>query len=111
MWDDKISIVNADQLPIEFTQALERWRKEAEEILNSGRIRWYAKLTATTFEYEGVGYIVTPKDVYHSDVYDYYYEKCSLNVLEAGFEILQGTITRDLKELGAEHVLNWGLID
>jgi arginine repressor len=32
-------------------------------------------------------------------------------VLEAGFEILQGTIRRDLEALGATNVQNYGFLD
>jgi hypothetical protein len=111
MYRDKIRISEAKQLPEAFMQALEKWREEADKILHSDRIRWYAKLTSTTFHYENVAYIVLPQDVYDPEVYQYYNEKCCLNVLEAGFEILQGMMSRDLKELGAENVLNWGFLD
>ena len=111
MYRDKIRVSEASQLPEAFMQALERWREEADKILHSDRIGWYAKLTSTTFIYKNVAYIVLPKDVYDPEVYQHYNEKCCLNVLEAGFEILQGMISRDLKELGAENVLNWGFLD
>ena len=104
---NKISISKAAELPKEFNEALEHWRVEAHRILNSDEIKWFSKLASTTFTYRGLSYIVTSNDVYSKEVL----ENCLENVLDAGFEILQATITRDLKRLGAENIRNWGFID
>lgn len=107
MYKNEISISKATELPKEFYEALENWRVEAQRILNSDEIQWYSKLASTTFTYRGLSYIVTSNDVYSKEIF----ESCLENVLDAGFEILQATITRDLRRLGAENIRNWGFLD
>ena len=100
MYMNEISISKATELPKEFYEALENWRVEAQRILNSDEIQWYSKLASTTFTYCGLSYIVTSEDVYSKEDL----ENCLENVLDAGFEILQATITKDLRRLGAENI-------
>ena len=107
MYMNKISISKATELPKEFYEALGNWRVEAQRILNSDEIQWYSKLASTTFTYCGLSYIVTSEDVYSKEDL----ENCLENVLDAGFEILQATITKDLRRLGAENIRNWGFLD
>jgi hypothetical protein len=107
MYLNEISISNANELPKEFHEALALWRVEAQRILNSGEIQWFSKLASTTFKYRGISYIITPEDVYPKEDL----ENCLENILDAGFEILQETITRDLERLGAENIRNFGFLD
>lgn len=107
MYMNEINISKATELPKEFNEALEHWRVEAKKILNSDKIQWFAKLASTTFTYCGLSYIVTSEDVYSKEDL----ENCLENILDAGFEILQATITKDLRRLGAEDIRNWGFWD
>lgn len=107
MYKNEINISKATELPKEFYEALGNWRVEAQRILNSDEIQWYSKLASTTFTYCGLSYIVTSEDVYSKEDL----ENCLENVLDAGFEILQATITKDLRRLGAENIRNWGFLD
>jgi hypothetical protein len=107
MYKEKTHISKATDLPQGFSEALERWRVEAERILNSDEIKWFARLASTTFMYNGRLYVVTPEDVYSEEEL----ASCLENVLDAGFEILQGMITKDLCALGAESIENMGFLD
>ena len=107
MYMNEISISKATELPKEFHEALKNWSIEAQRILDSDEIKWYSKLASTTFTYRGLSYIVTADDVYSKEVL----ENCLENVLDAGFEILQATITTDLRSLGAENIRNFGFLD
>ena len=107
MYKNEINISKATELPIAFYEALEKWRVEAHRILNSDEIQWFSKLASTTFTYRGLSYIVTSNDVYSNEAL----ENCPENFLDAGFEILQATITKDLRRLGAENIRNWGFLD
>lgn len=108
---DEIRISEASELPEEFKNALERWKVRAEEILLSGEIEWYAKLASTIFEFDGKKYQICPEDVFSSEVFEKYEKKNMENVLHAGFEILQKTLTADLESLGAVNIRNFGFLD
>lgn len=107
MYQKELPISKATELPSSFFEALERWRTEADRILHSDEIKWFAKLASTTFTYNDVPYIVTSADVYSEQVL----KDCLENILDAGFEILQKTITNDLINLGAKNIRNWGFLD
>ena len=103
----EIQISGATELPEGFFEALGRWRVEAEEILVSGRVQWFARLASTTFVYREKRYRVSPSDVFSKETVATEQE----NFLDAAFELLQKSITRDLEALGAENVRNWGFLD
>jgi hypothetical protein len=108
---NEILIDQATDLPESFYQALEAWKIEADEILHGDQIQWYAKLAHTTFEYGGKTYDIRPHHVFAPEVVAKYRKNYMDGVLEAGFEILQGTIRRDLEALGATNVQNYGFLD
>ncbi len=100
-------ILLASDFPQEILELLERWRAEAKSILYSDQIQWFAKLASTRFTYRERTYEIHPVDVYsESD-----FKECPANILHAGFEILQRTITKDLIKLGAENIDNRGFMD
>lgn len=104
---NEISISKATDLPREFGEALERWRVEVIEILESGEVQWYSKLVSTTFSYGGKRYVVSAGDVFSKELR----ESCPENYLDAALELLQPTISVDLGKLGAENIRNWGFLD
>lgn len=103
----EINISNATDLPKEFFDCLQVWQEEASRILNDNEIKWFAKLTSTTFRYGEKYYIVSPQDVFSENTL----KNCPINFLCAGFEILQHKITSDLNALGAKNIRNWGFLD
>ena len=107
----EIKISEATDLPKSFYEALERWRIEADEIMNSSRIQWYAKLASTTFQWKDAFYAIYPADVFAQDVVQYYTENYMDGILDAGFELLQPSIKADLEKLGATDIRNFGLLD
>ncbi len=104
---DETRITDAKDLPVEFFEALARWREEALEIWNSDRIEWYSKLVRTTFIYNGGSYVVIPEDVYPKE----FFEKYPEGSLHTGLEILRKTIEKDLTLLGAENIKHYGFLD
>ena len=101
------NISNATDLPKEFFDCLQVWQKEASRILKGDEIKWFAKLTSTTFCYGANYYVVSPQDVFGENAL----KNCPINFLCAGFEILQQKITSDLNALGAKNIRNWGFLD
>lgn len=106
-----VAISDAKKLPQSFFDKLEEWRRMAQELLDSGRIKWYSKYVITEFTYNDIHYSVTARDVFAPEVYKLYEEKCCLNMLDAVLEGVQMNISDDLKALGAEDVWNYGLLD
>ena len=107
----EITISEATDLPEAFYEALERWKIEAAEIMNSSQIQWYAKLASTTFKWNDKNYVIYPRDVFAPDVVKYYTESYMDGILDAGFELLQASITADLGKLGATNIRNFGFLD
>ena len=108
---NEIRISEALDLPRELCEAWERWKLEADRILHSGRIQWYAKSVSTVFELNGKIYKICPRDVYAPEVVEQYSSNYMENVLAAGMEILQGTIEKDLKQIGATYIQSFGFLD
>lgn len=107
MCKNEIRISKAVQLSQELTLSLEKWRIEAEKLLKNCEIQWYAKLASTTFDYDDKSYRVSPEDIFSKRTYNDY----QIGYLHAIFEVLQKDITRDLEELGAKNILNYGFLD
>ena len=108
---DDIRISDATDLPEEFYSVLEQWKLEADKIIHSDRIQWYAKSVSTLFELNGELYRIYPRDLFSPEVVELYSKNYMDNVLAAGMEILQGNIERDLKGLGATRVQSFGFLD
>ena len=107
----EIRISEANDLPMAFYEALEVWKLEADKIMKETPIQWYAKLASTTFRWNGINYAIYPEDVFAPDVVKYYTENYMDGILDAGFELLQASITADLEKLGATNIRNFGFLD
>ena len=71
-------------------------------------------LTVTTkmpLQRNGISYAIYPEDVFAPDVVQYYTENYMDGILDAGFELLQATMTADLEKLGATNIRNFGFLD
>ena len=77
---DEIRITAAEELPEELYKAWENWRAEAEKLLHSGRIQWYAKSVSTIFEMNGKRYKILPSDLFSPETVKEYRE----NFLKGG---------------------------
>jgi hypothetical protein len=55
--------------------------------------------------------VIYPGDVFAPDVVKYYTESYMDGILDAGFELLQASITADLGKLGATNIRNFGFLD
>ena len=106
-----IEISEATDLPEAFYEALGRWKAEAEEIIKGSQIQWYAKLASTTFKLNDKYYVIYPRHVFAPDVVKSFTDRYMDGILDAGFELLQASITVDLKELGATNIRNFGFLD
>lgn len=107
MCKNEIRISEAVQLPQELSLPLEKWRIVAEKLLKNSEVQWYAKLASTTFDFDDKLYRVSPEDIFSNQAFNDY----QIGYLHAVFEILQKTITRDLEELGAKNIRNYGFLD
>ena len=108
---DEIRISYATDLPKELCEAWEQWKIEADRIIHSDRIQWYAKSVSTIFDMNGKRYKIVPADVFSPEIVELYCGQYMDNVLAAGLEILQGMIEKDLKRLGASYVQSFGFLD
>ena len=108
---DSIRIIEANDLPKEIMEAFENWKAEADKIIHSDRIGWYAKTVSTIFEINGKSYVIKPYDLFSPEIVKAYTEQYLDGVLHAGMEILQGMIEQDLKRLGATYVQSYGFLD
>ena len=107
----EIRISEATDLPKTFYESLEGWKLKADKIMKETPIQWYAKLASTTFRWNGISYAIYPEDVFAPDVVQYYTENYMDGILDAGFELLQATMTADLEKLGATNIRNFGFLD
>jgi hypothetical protein len=101
------NISKANDLPKEFTDALNKWKISFKREAKENNISWFSKLVKTTFEYNNKYYCVTIYDVCDEEVL----RKTPHNILEAILEIMQSEITADLTNLGATNIRNFGFLD
>ena len=107
----EIDISDATDLPQDFYELLERWKIEAAEIMDGNQIQWYAKLASTTFKLNDKYYVIYPGHVFAPDVVKDLTDRYMDGLLDAGFELLQASITADLRKIGATNIRNFGFLD
>jgi hypothetical protein len=107
----EIKISEATDLPEAFCEALERWKIKADEIMRETQIQWYARLASTTFKFNEKYYVIYPEHVFAPEIVKSWKDKYMDGVLDAGFELMQSSITDDLVKLGATNIRNFGFLD
>lgn len=102
-----INISKANDLPIEFNNALNNWKEQFKIAMKTEKIEWFSKLVYTTFEYNGKYYKINIYDICDEETLN----KCPINYLEAMLETIQNIISDDLRKLGATNIRNFGFLD
>ena len=104
---NEINISKATDLPNEFFDALNTWKKNIFIIMNTCEVKWPAKLVKTVFKYNNKYYKVTIIDIFNKDQLD----NTPNNFLEAILELYQAEISNDLSNLGATNIRSFGFLD
>lgn len=103
VWGKKVYINDANDLPSSFWTLVDKWKELAKKEVSDGPSLWYAKNASTTFELNGITYVINPWDIFEDDI--------ESPQKHAYFESLQGTIRRDLEAIGAKNIQNFGMLD
>ena len=109
---EEIALDEAKDLPQEFYDCLNEWKKDILEIYNGNKVSWYSKNVSTTFVYNGKKYRVIAEDLYSDIIVDKARRgEIHIGYLHAVVESFQRNIEQDLIKLGASDIKNIGFLD
>ncbi|MBO4950752.1 MAG: hypothetical protein J6E38_07030 [Clostridia bacterium] len=111
-FSDDIALDEATELPQEFYELLEKWKKQVKEVYDGDEISWYSKDVAITFVYKGKSYRLIAEDFYEDEIVDLSNKgKLHGGYLHAVVESLTSRIGNDLEKMGAVDIRRFGFLD